>query len=212
MQIGRPIIAVAMNYRLNIFGFIASTDIMQAQSGLKGCNFGLHDQKVAIIWVSRNIASFGGDPQKITLAGQSAGGNSVHTHTLEAECGRPKPLFRRSIIQSGAIGCLGPISLKRADSQWDGFCRLWQIEESDAFEKIELLRRVPAADLLEAASGLSWLTYPLVIDDETVQNTKFGIGIGVALGKVDEGPQVDEIESQRHTIDVLLGDIQEEVC
>ncbi|KFZ17017.1 hypothetical protein V501_01939 [Pseudogymnoascus sp. VKM F-4519 (FW-2642)] len=211
ISIGKPIIAVGINYRLNIFGFAASTDIITAQSGasMRGCNFGLHDQKVAIRWVSKNIIFFGGDPEKITLAGQSAGGTSVHTHTLEAEFSQIIPLFRRSVIQSGAIGCVGPIALGLADLQWGALCQFWGIEEKSPREKIEMLRRVPAAALLKAGRDLGWTIYPPVTDEETIMSAKNGIGIKVAMGGLDGGHQ-NEDESRRLTIDVMLGDTEDE--
>lgn len=71
------IITVAMNYRLGPFGFCSHPDL--AKDGICG-NFGLFDQTAAIKWVIDNIASFGGDPDKITLMGQSAGAMSVDIH------------------------------------------------------------------------------------------------------------------------------------
>jgi carboxylesterase type B len=94
LALRKPFIAVFINYRLYLFGFAASSSIIRAQKGsqLKGCNFGIHDQKIALNWVSRNICCFGGDPRNITLGGQSAGGCSVHTHVLEAKSS-PEPGF-----------------------------------------------------------------------------------------------------------------------
>ncbi|KAJ5981160.1 alpha/beta-hydrolase [Penicillium canescens] len=63
VALGTPMIAVTTNYRLNLFGFAASSEIIDAQPNgqLKGCNCGLRDQRVALRWVHRNIAAFGGE-------------------------------------------------------------------------------------------------------------------------------------------------------
>lgn len=67
------LVIVSLNYRLGILGFLATTD------GLEG-NFALQDQRLALRWVQRNIAAFGGDPNRVTIAGQSAGAYSVAAH------------------------------------------------------------------------------------------------------------------------------------
>ncbi|EOD45992.1 putative carboxylesterase family protein [Neofusicoccum parvum UCRNP2] len=65
LDIGSPFIAVNLNYRLNIFGFAGSADILNNQelAATRGLNFSLYDQKVGLTWVARNIAHFGGDPE-----------------------------------------------------------------------------------------------------------------------------------------------------
>jgi para-nitrobenzyl esterase len=89
-----PLVVVTLNYRLGIFGFFGLP-------GLEGSgSFGLLDQQAALTWVRHNIAEFGGDPDNVTLAGESAGADSVCGHlTSPAAAG----LFRRVIMQSG--GC-----------------------------------------------------------------------------------------------------------
>lgn len=70
VEIGHPIIHVALNYRLGVFGF-AQSDALKKEGSE---NAGLRDQRLALEWVHENIASFGGDPEKITIHGQSSGG------------------------------------------------------------------------------------------------------------------------------------------
>ena len=72
----RDVVLVAMNYRLGIFGFLSTGDA-EAPG-----NFGLKDQVLALRWVQENIRYFGGNPDKVTLFGLSAGSNCVDLHTL----------------------------------------------------------------------------------------------------------------------------------
>ena len=75
-QAGTPIIAVSINYRLGILGFLAGSELT-----IEGnINLGLHDQRMALRWVHENIASFGGDPEKVTIFGESAYVPRVELH------------------------------------------------------------------------------------------------------------------------------------
>ncbi|UPK92971.1 hypothetical protein LCI18_003906 [Fusarium solani-melongenae] len=153
-----PFIAVAINYRLNIFGFGASSDPLAAQgshASLKGVNFGLYDQKVALIWVKRSIAAFGGDDTKVTIMGNSAGGISCHLHLLEAELGTKKPLFRKAALISGSCGGLDLTSLEKADERWADLYRLCYPSEAAAEEVLEaygILHTSSDKELFEAFS------------------------------------------------------------
>lgn len=90
------VIVVAMGYRVGTLGFLSTGD-----SGMPG-NYGLWDQQAAIAWVHRNIRSFGGDPDNITIFGESAGGASVSFQTLTPH---NKGLIKRAISQSGVAIC-----------------------------------------------------------------------------------------------------------
>ncbi|KAE9367282.1 alpha/beta-hydrolase [Stipitochalara longipes BDJ] len=92
-----PVLYVAMNYRLNIFGFTTS----EALSGSKSLNNGLRDQRLALEWVQDNIAAFGGDPSKVTIFGESSGG-SVGIQVLAYGASKPVP-FHSAIMQSTAL-------------------------------------------------------------------------------------------------------------
>jgi para-nitrobenzyl esterase len=92
------VIVVTINYRLGTLGFLAHPAL--GPPGDVG-NYGLQDQQAALRWVRDNIADFGGDPGKVTVAGESAGGMSVCDHLVAPDS---KGLFRAAIIQSAPCG------------------------------------------------------------------------------------------------------------
>lgn len=95
----RGIIVVSVNYRINCFGFMAHPEIT-AEAPKAPANFGNLDQQAGLNWVIRNIAAFGGDPENITIAGQSAGGGSVLSQmTCPANFGK----FQKAVIMSAMI-------------------------------------------------------------------------------------------------------------
>ncbi len=89
------IVVVTINYRLGALGFLAHPALAQ---GSDPGNYGLADQQAALRWVNRNIAAFGGDPARVTIAGESAGAMSVCNHLVAPES---HGLFRAAIMQSG---------------------------------------------------------------------------------------------------------------
>jgi para-nitrobenzyl esterase len=91
------VVAVTLNYRLGAFGFVALNQVSDGALPATGCE-GLADQLLALDWVRRNIAAFGGDPDNVTLFGESAGAMSIGA-LLSAPLGRG--LFHKAIVQSG---------------------------------------------------------------------------------------------------------------
>ncbi|MBQ3420097.1 MAG: carboxylesterase family protein, partial [Romboutsia sp.] len=94
----KGVIAVTCNYRLGPLGFMCLPELKE-EAGFTG-NYGLYDQLIALKWVQNNIASFGGNPQNITIMGQSAGAMSV-----QQQCVSPLTdgLFSKSIMSSGGV-------------------------------------------------------------------------------------------------------------
>jgi para-nitrobenzyl esterase len=97
LALGGNVIEVNVNYRLGYLGFFAHPAI-DAERHTKG-NYGLMDQQFALGWVQRNIAAFGGDPNRVTIFGESAGGQSVYSHLASPTAAG---LFQRAISESGA--------------------------------------------------------------------------------------------------------------
>lgn len=108
---GNGIIVVTVSYRLNIFGFFASKELSLEQGGHSG-NYGILDQLAALEWVRDNIRNFGGDPRKVTIAGQSSGGTSVFALMSTS---LSKGLFQAAISLSGSPNIT--ISMSAAEAQ-----------------------------------------------------------------------------------------------
>lgn len=95
----RGVVVVTVNYRINVFGFMAHPQLSREQPEAPA-NFGSLDQQAGMKWVIRNIRAFGGDPENITIAGQSAGGGSVLSQMV---CPENFGLFQRAVIMSAMI-------------------------------------------------------------------------------------------------------------
>ncbi len=96
----RNVILVSVNYRVGVFGFLTHPELMEEEP--EGCygNYGMLDQRAGLEWVHRNIARFGGDPENVTIFGQSAGAGSV-INQLTSPMNADLRLFQKAIFQSG---------------------------------------------------------------------------------------------------------------
>jgi carboxylesterase type B len=146
MQLSKPVIIESLNYRLNGFGWLASDELRadNEEAGDVGVgNYGAHDTYLGLEWVCRFIATFGADPDNITLFGESGGAFMVDSHI---HCALPSR-FRRAILQSGTLDApvqSHGVSIKHQNGRWK------KIKEFTKTKNVEELRRVPAKDLAMA--------------------------------------------------------------
>ncbi|QEC68343.1 carboxylesterase family protein [Panacibacter ginsenosidivorans] len=153
----KGIVAVTVNYRLNIFGFFSHPEL-SAEASYKGSgNYGLLDQNAALKWVQKNIAAFGGDPSKVTIAGESAGSISV---TAQMASPLSKGLFAGAIGESGASinPTLSPVPLKDAEKTGLDFAK------SINAPTLAQLRAMSTQELYEYYIASKRFGFPTVID------------------------------------------------
>ena len=140
----KGIVAVSINYRLGIFGFFSHPDLTKESGHHASGNYGLLDQVAALRWVQKNIAAFGGDPKRVTIAGESAG--SISVSALMASP-LSKDLFAGAIGESGAlIGTLPPHPL--AETEQNGV----KFAETAGATSIAGLRALSAEKIMELAT------------------------------------------------------------
>lgn len=179
---------VSMNYRLGAFGFLAHPEL--------GANFAVLDWVAALSWVRANIAAFGGDPDNVTVFGQSAGAAAVRA-LLSTKAARG--LFHRAIIQSAGFenyAATGSPSYERSSAATS---ELFDRLDSD---DIDALRRVPAEKVAEASLALSGI-FPPPGQVHTPANL---VWYPVPDGDVMD----DELTPRLSDVPVLLGCTQDE--
>ncbi|KAL1122365.1 hypothetical protein AAG570_003770 [Ranatra chinensis] len=138
----QDIVLVRVNYRLGPLGFLSAEDKI-----LPG-NFGLKDQWLALKWVQKNIEHFGGDPNRVTLFGESSGGCSVHLHMFSP---RSQGLFQRAISSSG-VG-VSPVSVMRpglARKRTGKLATILGCPSNDSREILDCLRAKQPYDIVAA--------------------------------------------------------------
>ena len=148
------VVVVSLNYRMGRLGFFAHAALAaEAPNDVRG-NYGYMDQLAVLKWVQRNIAAFGGDPKQVTIFGESAGGGSVLVHLVSP---MSRGLFQRAIVQSagtpgGRAKVIPSTDLKTAENMAEDWARSVGVTGAGA-TVLEQLRALPAATLLEGASG-----------------------------------------------------------
>ncbi|CAI6331760.1 unnamed protein product [Periconia digitata] len=174
VAMGQPLLGITLNYRLSAWGFLQSQEVIDSGN----TNVGLRDQRLALHWIRENIAAFGGDPDQVTIWGQSAGAASVGMHIM-AYNGRDDKLFRSAIMQSGA-----PIAI--SDQNRDAFFEsayqnlTANTNCNDHSSPLDCLRSLPYEELNAAinTTGLSSIWSPQVDGDIVARTSSIQINEG----------------------------------
>lgn len=168
------VILVAINYRLGPFGFCSHPDV-RGEDGACG-NQGLFDQAEAILWVKENIAAFGGDPDRITLMGQSAGAMSVDAQLSNSKC---RGAFSGAVLMSGA-GCQRLVAKPLMPEKTAPFWRA--VMDNAGVQSMEALKQTDAKTLYYAwlkayrSMKLGMLYSFPVYDGVLLKKGEYGLG------------------------------------
>jgi len=154
----KGVVVVTCNYRLNVFGFLAHPELSAEAPYKASGNYGMLDQSAALKWVQKNIAAFGGDPKKVTIAGESAG-------SIGVSCQMASPLSKNLI--AGAIGesgaginpTMAPVPLAEGEKQGVEFL------QKAGVKSIKELRAMSTREIYEIYNESKRFGFPIVIDN-----------------------------------------------
>lgn len=160
----KGIVVVTCNYRLNVFGFLAHPELSAEAPYKASGNYGLLDQVAALQWVQKNIAAFGGNPKKVTIAGESAGSISV---SYQMASPLAKNLIAGAIGESGAgiHPTLAPTSLVEAEKAGAEFTK------NAGYPTIAQMRVLSSRDIYEIYDESKRFGFPVVIDNYFLPKT-----------------------------------------
>ncbi|MBW9154528.1 carboxylesterase family protein (plasmid) [Clostridium estertheticum] len=177
----KGVVFVTLNYRLGIFGFMANPELTRESETNSSGNYGILDQVAALKWIKNNIAGFDGDPNNITIAGESAGSMCVNALVASPIT---KGLFQRAIGESGAIfgsrGVSGGLTQTLAQAEQAGM----KFADSQKKASISDLRKMSSSYLLKVSKNLT--TRP-IIDGYLLPDTIYNI---FAAGKQNDVPVI----------------------
>ena len=145
----RGVVLVSLNYRLGALGFFSHPALTRESSRRASGNQGILDQIAALEWVRDNIARFGGDPNNVTIFGNSAGSLNVSVLLTSP---LSKGLFHRAIGQSGAVVLVGdPLTLPEAEKRGEAAVARWKVPASASLAE---LRAIPTTQIFEGEPDL----------------------------------------------------------
>ncbi|KAH0525156.1 hypothetical protein TsFJ059_007559 [Trichoderma semiorbis] len=153
IELGKPFIFAAVNYRVAGWGFMPGSEILREGSA----NAGLLDQRMGLEWVADNIEAFGGDPSKVTIWGQSSGSISVFDQLVLYDGDNiynGNPLFRAAIMNSGSVTPVDPVDSAKSQALYEHVVREANCEGDDS---LACLRGLSHEDFAAAANSVPGL-------------------------------------------------------
>lgn len=172
VRLGKPFIGITVNYRLSVWGWLTGREAMETGS----VNLGYHDMRQALRWVNENIAAFGGDPEKVTIVGESCGAEALAAQLL-AYNGRDDGLFRAAIGESGFGGRVPRFHVGGLNStvdDQDEFDRLVRNTSCAATvgtpEAIPCLQAAPFDEINNAVNKSGISNWAPVLDGDFIQD------------------------------------------
>jgi para-nitrobenzyl esterase len=187
-------VVVTINYRLGALGFLAHPALADRPGGSSGA-YGLMDQQAALRWVQRSIRAFGGDPRKVAIAGESAGGLSVLAHVTSP---RVRGLFSRAIVQSGAYS-LTQTPLVEAETAGEAFA----VKVGCASQAAACLRGLPVSVILANDNPYGYALG--VVDGEVLEQS---IGTAVASGRFNRVPIINGTNHDESRLFTAFSELQ----
>ncbi|WP_318308057.1 carboxylesterase/lipase family protein [Flagellimonas crocea] len=150
-------VVVTTNYRLNIFGFLSHPELTKESPYNASGNYGVLDQNMALQWVQKNIAAFGGDPAKVTIAGESAGSAGT---SLQMASPLSKDLIAGAIGESGAAinPTMAPVTLEEGEKMGQAFL------EKAGIKSISDFRKMSTREIYEVYNDSRMFGFPVVVD------------------------------------------------
>jgi para-nitrobenzyl esterase len=185
----KGVILVTTSYRLGALGFMAHPQLDSESANNVSGNYGLLDQQTALQWVQQNIGAFGGDPSRVTIFGQSAGGESVLIHLVSPQS---RGLYSQGIVESGPFWAQGPTIdnvHSKADAEQIGqdFAQSLGYSGPDAIQK---MRKVNAMDIVNASPwpATSWDRTHTLKFEPTIDGWLLPDSVDALFGLYKENP------------------------
>ncbi|KAJ8606319.1 hypothetical protein MRB53_041070 [Persea americana] len=201
VALNEPIVYVSVSYRATGFGFLAGQELADEHS----TNLGLRDQRLGLQWAAENVEAFGGDPDKVTIWGESSGSISVFDQTIingGDNTYNGKPLFRGAIMDSGSVIPAEDVSTPKAQSIFDTVVA--SAGCSSASDKLSCLRGVSYTTFLNAVSSVPPLTSYSSLDLSYLPRPDPGDDF------FSQSPEIPLESGQIAKLPIIIGDQEDE--